>query len=308
MSGAPRRNWQTSAAIGGLAFLAGATATHLGPVSRAIQRLDWTTVLESVVGAGIPLAVTAAVGVLIGRRMSKNAALDLHDAVEDLNDEREQKRSVARANERHARMMAWDRVHAVCELLLVPGMSDRGSYAYDVGQVAMQRSMEERAAGVKKRADSVDSQLACSRAWYQCEWGERLKAHIFELHESVALLRAKHDVEAMYVVETAIEALQHFADSNDWRSRDTESFVEASRDRQLITVSWDDGLSNESHDCVGVLATVARRQRTAPHEADELDVQVRRGYGEGRTYSVDVLALFRALEDRLECRPGEPAY
>ena len=71
-----------------LRFCSAQLARERRQVSRQLRKLNWTTVMENVVGSGLPLAITAAVGVLIGRRLSLRSAIDLHQAVRDLDDER----------------------------------------------------------------------------------------------------------------------------------------------------------------------------------------------------------------------------
>ena len=143
MSDKHDNNWHVSAAVGVIAFMAGAALAQFGPTFRAVQKMDGTTVAESVVGAGIPLALTAAVGVFIGRRLSKNAALELQDALEDQNDKRERKRADIQTKERLARMSAWNDVHHACMRLLSPGAMEATSYAHAVAVAAGQTWRQE---------------------------------------------------------------------------------------------------------------------------------------------------------------------
>jgi len=82
------RYWPKTTAVAVLAFFAGAAGTRVPAVSRLLKRLDWSSVMENVIGAGIPLAITAAIGILIGRKLSLDAAVELHKAVSDLDEER----------------------------------------------------------------------------------------------------------------------------------------------------------------------------------------------------------------------------
>lgn len=299
MAEKPRRNWLVPAAFGGLAFMAGAALTRVGPVYRAIQRLDWTTVFESVAGAGIPLAFTGTVGVLIGRRLSKNAALDLQESLEDLNERRERSRADLRAADRHARRDAWENLHTACQLMLKPGLWDRGSYAHEVGQAAIRQFVAESAAGVPKRAPEhqVDARAATICAWYDCEWGERLKAHLPSLKQRLLALRDEHQVEDLHVVIATLEVVGDFVTSTSWSGRDTEKFVDETRGGRE-GLSWSRAMLQLTGDCIDVLTKIADRQRRAPHEADDFDVELQRQSGD-RTYTSNLLSMFTALGDKL---------
>ncbi|MEQ1698915.1 MAG: hypothetical protein ABMA25_02345 [Ilumatobacteraceae bacterium] len=304
MSAEPRSNSHVSIAVGALAFIAGAVLTQVGPLYRAVQRFDWTAVLENVAGAGIPLAITAAIGVLIGRRLSRNAALELQDALEDLNERRAHLRAERQAAERHARMEAWGDVFRICEKLLTPGPNEKPSFAAEVALYAQKKSTAEGASGVKKLPPEhrTRPQQARSLAWYECEWGERMNAHLASLTEAVESLRSEHQVENFHVVAETLKLLDQFAKSHVWRDRDIDSFVQGSRPSSRRTLSGHT-VSETSHLCVQGLAHIADRQRVAPREAGNVDVELHRVV-DGHQRDENLLALFAALSDSLTSGPG----
>jgi hypothetical protein len=293
-----KRVRSSHAMTGVFAGLAGAAVARSDPLFHWFQRADWSQLPATIIGTAIPAAggffFASAIAEKSVRRL-KDTELEAQHAF----DSKQHGQAVARGV---ARVAEWDDLRDRCRDLRLPEYHNDSTFG---GQLRA-RLTEEWDAATKAGAAALPGSrnfYDLDRfAFFNAEWGQRMRDHLEPVIASARRLVVEHGVYQLHIVVEVLEQLQCLAsDITMWIPLDEQLVIaayEADREHQPSgTAVW--AASYKSNEAIRDLELLADAFRGKPHDAEEVDTTVMRGRG-SQSYEVDVAQTFRNLEDLIE--------
>lgn len=220
---------------------------------------DWTSLPAVIIGTAIP----AFAGVAFAQSFASRSMKTLRKAELEATDEYKRQRAGQEASEKEARRNAWDQIYDACK-----AFTDRSD------DDAFIKSVRDHSKNVHGQDSQVTPQVGAA-AWYGMLWGAELRSHLPNLVNELRILVSVHGVEKMRVPLNALEILLPLAkDERSWLPMDPEEIrraVEESRGEIPICA-----IGAQSETAIHYLGIIADRQRTVPHDADDVDCFIER--------------------------------